>query len=508
MAAPSPGDVPVAAGPEGARPRVVVVGAGIAGLAAALRIAAAAPAVDLVICEAGSRAGGVIATERDGEYLIEAGPDSFLTEKPEAARLCARLGIADRLIGVQPGASRAYVLLRGRLVPIPDGFRLVAPTRFWPWLSSPLFSWPGKLRIAMDLILPRGPARADETVASFVTRRFGREAFDRVAQPMISTIYTADATTLSLGATMPRLLELERHYGSVIRGLARAGARGRGSSTGPAPEGPDGARRLGVFATLADGLQGLPDAAAARLPAGALRVRTAVAGVGRAPDGGYAVMLADGGMLRAEAVVLALNAPGAGRLLGGLDGALAAQLGAIAYASSASVTLAYGRGQIPDPLDGVGFVVPRREHRPILAASFSSAKFPGRAPDGAVLVRVFLGGALAPEMVALEDDRLVHIVRDEMTTLLGEAGTPHLARVHRHLDAMPQYTVGHLDRVTEIERLTEAHPGLALAGAAYRGVGISDCIRSGEAAAERVLEAIRVPTAGGPARRADRRPRG
>ncbi|HKX16910.1 MAG TPA: protoporphyrinogen oxidase, partial [bacterium] len=230
--------------------------------------------------------------------------------------------------------------------------------------------------------------------------------------------------------------------------------------------------------------------------------------VGRAPDGGYAVRLADGGMLRAEALVLAVNAPAAGRLIGELDGALRVQLGAIAYASSASVTLAYGRGQIPHPLDGVGFVVPRQERRPILAASFSSAKFPGRAPDGAVLVRVFLGGALAPEMVELEDDRLVRIVRGEMTTLLGEAGTPHLARVHRHHDAMPQYTVGHLDRVAEIEHRIEAHPGLALAGAAYRGVGISDCIRSGEAAAERVLEAIRVPTAGDPARRAGRRPPG
>ena len=501
------GDVTGAVDIEGARPRVIVVGAGITGLAAALRIAEAAPATGLVVCEAGSRAGGVIATERDGGYLIEAGPDSFVTEKPEAARLCARLGIADRLIGVQPGASRAYVLLRGRLVPIPDGFRLVAPTRLWPWLRSPLFSWPGKLRMAMELILPRGRARAEETVASFVIRRFGREAFDHVAQPMIGTIYTADATALSLAATMPRLLELERRYGSVIRGLARAGARGRGASTDPAPEGPDGTRRLGVFATLADGLQGLPDAAAARLPAGALRLRTAVAEIGRAPDG-YAVRLADGATLRADGVVLAVNAPAAGRLTRGLDGTLAAQLGAIAYASSASVTLAYGRGQIPHPLDGVGFVVPQRERRPILAASFSSAKFPDRAPDGSVLVRVFVGGALAPEMVGLEDERLVRIVRGEMTALLGEAGTPHLARVHRHYDAMPQYTVGHLDRVAEIEHRIEAHPGLALAGAAYRGVGISDCIRSGEAAAERVLEAIRVRTAGDPARRAGRRPPG
>lgn len=511
------GEIPGAGGTEPARRprRVVVVGAGIAGLAAALRIAEAVPAADLVVCEAGARAGGVIATDREGGYLVELGPDSFLTEKPEALRLCERVGLGDDLIGVALRAARAYVVHGGRLVPIPDGFRLVAPTRLWPWLRSPLFSWPGKARMAMDLVLPRGRPPADETVGSFVTRRFGREAFERVAQPMIGTIYTGDAAALSLEATMPRLAEVERRYGSVIRGLvlAQAAARsGVGRTTGaPAgiPPGTRSGRRLGIFATLSAGMQTLPDAVAARLPAGALRLRTAVRTVTRPPDGSrYAVALETGPALEADAVVVAVNAPAASRLIAGLDGALAAQLGGIPYASSASVTLAYRRGQIPHPPDGVGFVVPPAERRPILAASFSSTKFPGRAPDGAVLIRVFLGGALAPEMVGLDDDRLVRIVRGEMTALLGEAGAPQFVRVLRHRDTMPQYVVGHLARVAEIERRLAGLPGLALAGSAYRGIGIPDCIRSGEAAADAVLEAIRAPTAADPARRGGRRPPG
>ncbi|HEV2439598.1 MAG TPA: protoporphyrinogen oxidase [bacterium] len=475
------------------RPRIVVVGAGITGLAAALRVAQAAAPVDLVVCEAGPRPGGVIATERageGGEYLVEAGPDSFLTEKPEALRWCDRLGIADRLIGIRRDAGRIYVVHRGGLVPIPEGFRLVAPTRLVPWLRSPLFSWPGKLRMAMDCVLPRGPAAADESVAAFVIRRFGREVFDRVAQPMIGTIYTGDATALSLAATMPRLLEVERRYRSVTLGLARAQNPGR---------------RLGIFATPRDGMQTLVDAATARLPASVLRLRTPVTALTRTRDDAYAVTLAGGEILDADAVILTVDARGAARLVGALDAALAAQLSAITYASSVSVTLAYRRAEIRHPLDGAGFVVPSVERRPILAASFSSVKFAGRAPSDRVLVRVFLGGALAPEMAGLDGARLVAIVRAGMEPLIGAAGAPHLVRVFRHGDAMPQYVVGHLERIAGIEGRLAHHPGLALAGAAYRGIGISDCIRSGEAAADRALEFIGPRRGGDRARREVRR---
>jgi oxygen-dependent protoporphyrinogen oxidase len=474
------------------RPRIVIIGAGIAGLAAALRIVGEAPGVELAVCEAGARPGGVIGTERAGErgeYLIEAGPDSFLTEKPEALRFCGTLGIEDGLVGVQRAAARSYVVYKGRLAPIPDGFRILAPTRVWPWLRSPLFSWSGKVRAAMDWVLPSGRPRADETVASFVQRRLGREAFDRIAEPMIGTIYTGDATTLSLAATMPRFVELERRHGSVIRGLLHARAapppRGMGTRAGGPPE---RARRLGMFAAHADGMQALVDAAVGRLPSGVLRLRTPVASVAREPGGQrYRLALSGGGRLDAEAVVIVTSAPAAARLLADADAALAAGLNAIPYASSVSVNLAYRRSAIRHPLDGFGFVVPRVEGRPILAASFSSVKFPGRAPADRTLLRVFLGGALAPAMVDRNDEDLVAIVGGEMEVLLGAVAPPVFSRVHRHRNAMPQYVVGHLARLAEIEARVAVHAGLAVAGAAYRGVGISDCIRSGEAAADLVL---------------------
>lgn len=495
--APSSGATP-------ARPRVVVVGAGIAGLAAALRIMREAPGVELTVCEAGARPGGVIGTERAGErgeYLLEAGPDSFLTEKPEALRFCGTLGIEDRLVGVQPAAARSYVVCAGRLAPIPDGFRILAPTRVWPWLRSPLFSWPGKLRTAMDWVLPRGRSRQDETVASFVTRRVGRETFDRIAEPMIGTIYTGDATTLSLAATMPRFVELERRYGSVIRGLLHARPAAPARAIGTNAGGPlESGRRLGMFAAHADGMQALVDAAVGRLPAGVLRLRTHVASVAHGPGGqGYRLALNGGGRLEAEAVVIATPAPAAARLLADVDAGLAAGLNAIPYASSASVSLAYRRGGIRHPLDGLGFVVPRVERRPILAASFSSVKFPGRAPADRALLRIFLGGALVPAMVDREDDDLVATAGGEMEALLAASAPPVFSRVHRHRNAMPQYTVGHLARVTEIETRVAVHAGLALAGAAYRGVGISDCIRSGEAAADLILTNVqkRGPVASG-----------
>jgi oxygen-dependent protoporphyrinogen oxidase len=351
--------------------------------------------------------------------------------------------------------------------------------------------------MALDLVLPAGRCLPDESVASFVQRRLGREAFDRIAEPMIGTIYTADAAALSLAATMPRFLELERRYGSVIRGLMRSRAAADSHVSGSRDDtARHSGRRVGMFATLSDGMQALVNAAAGTLPAASLHVRTPVSSLAHASDGGgYRLALAGsaGGVavVEADAVVIATSAPAAVRLLASVDERLAAGLSAIRYASSASVTLAYRRTEVRHPLDGAGFVVPRKEGRPVLAASFSSVKFPGRAPEGRALLRVFVGGALAPDLVDRDDDALVAVAHREIETLLGAAAPPIFARVHRHRDAMPQYTVGHLARVAEIEGRLAGHHGLALAGAAYRGVGISDCIRSGEAAAEQVLVHVR-----------------
>lgn len=499
--------------------RIIVIGGGIAGLAAAHRLlelhAARGIPIDLTLLEARPRLGGTIATERDGEpgagYLIEAGPDSFLTAKPWGLDLCARLGLTGGLTGLRGASPRTFVVHAGRLHPLPDAFALLAPARLGPVLRSRLFTWRGKARMAMDLLLPRRRGDGDESLAQFVTRRFGREVLDRVAQPMVAGIYTADPETLSLAATMPRFLELERQYGSVIRGLRRAAD---GPGAGPREASGEGGG-WGLFVAPADGMETLVSALAARLRGAAVRrgarVRTiesvtrsaepgqesaeatrAVGPGGTAGQGAsrYRVALNDGTILHADGVIVATEAHRAARLLDRIDPELSAALGVIPYASSAAATLAYRRDQIAHPLDGFGFVVPHAEHRPIIACSFSSVKFAGRAPQGAVLLRVFFGGVLDPVVLEEEDRGLAALAERELAGLLGITGSPHLVRVHRHPLAMPQYLVGHLDRVAAIERQTARHPGLALAGSAYRGVGIPDCIHSGEQAAERVLSSL------------------
>lgn len=471
-------------------PRIAVIGGGISGLAAAHHLVelsrAARRPIHLQLLEAGSRLGGVIATERTGECLIEAGPDSFLSEKPAALRLCERLGLTDRLVGTREAFRRTYVVHDGTLHPLPDGFLLLAPTRIWPLITSGLFSWPGKLRMALDLILPRGIPMADESLARFVTRRLGREALERVAQPLVGGIYTADPARLSLAATMPRFLDMERTAGSVIRAMWRQRRR-----AAQAPTDGSGAR-WSLFLSFDTGLQCLVDRLAAALPEGVVRlghfvrtVRRTAAGQGERADGEPGWQTDAGEHF--DRVIVAVPAPRAAALLRQSDPTLADTLGSIAYASSAIVTLAYRREDIPYPLDGFGFVVPHCERRPLLAATFSSLKYPGRAPAAWVLIRTFIGGALQPELFALDDVTLVTRVREELAALLGVVEAPLLTRIARWPESMPQYHVGHLERVARARALVAALPGLAIAGNAYDGIGIPDCIRSGEAAAEHIF---------------------
>src|SRR5437867_8099397 len=466
-----------------ARLKLVVVGGGITGPAAGHRAGELtrerSTALDLTLIEARARLGGTVATERAGGFLIEAGPDSFLSEKPWALALCRRLGVEDRLARTDDRFRKAFVLFRGRLHPLPDGFQLLAPTRIVPFLRSGLLSWPGKLRMALDLVLPRG-AGDDESLGGFVRRRFGREALERIAQPLVAGIYTADPDALSLAATMPRFLLLEKTERSVTLALWRAARR-----ASQAAAGTSGAR-WSLFVTFRDGMEELVRVLADRLPPGSVRLKERVSGLVRRP-GGWRIGLADGGPVEAESVVIAGEAHEAARLLRYVDPALAQLLSEIPYASSATVTLGYRRADVPHPLDGFGYVVPRIERRPILACTFSSVKYPGRAPEGHVLLRVFMGGALNEGMLESDDPVLIATVRDELREALGITAEPVLTRVARWTKAMPQYHVGHGGRVETIEHCAGALPGLHLAGAAYRGVGIADCVRSGEAAAERAF---------------------
>ena len=462
--------------------KLVVIGGGITGLAAAHRAVELArergAALDLTLIEARERLGGTIASERVDGFLVEAGPDSFLSEKPWALALCRRLGVEDRLVRTDDRFRKVFVWFGGRLHPLPDGFQLLAPTAMRPFVTSSLFSLPGKLRMALDLVLPRGHAD-DESLGAFVRRRLGVEALERVAQPLVAGIYTADPDDLSLAATMPRFLEVERRDRSIILGLRRALART------PLP-GTSGAR-WSLFVTFAGGMEELVSTLAARLPPGAAVLKQRVSALAREGER-WRVRTAEGGAFDAERVIVATEAHATARLVRYLDPSLANLLGEIPYSSAATISLGYRRADVPHPLDGFGFVMPRSEGKALLAGTFSSVKYPGRAPAGHVLLRCFLGGTLNAAVLSEDDGALATRARAELREALGITAEPVLTRLHRWPASMPQYRVGHLARAEAIEHAAAALPGLALAGAAYRGVGIADCVRSGEAAAERVLQ--------------------
>jgi oxygen-dependent protoporphyrinogen oxidase len=463
-------------------PRVAVVGGGIAGLAAAHRLVElsreSGRAIQLTLHERSRRLGGTISTERSGGFVIEGGPDSFLTEKPEVLRLCERLGATGRLVGTREELRRTYVALGNRLHPLPEGFLLLAPTRLWPFVTSGLFSWQGKLRMGLELLLPRGGETADESLASFVTRRFGREALERVAQPLVGGIYTADPERLSLTATMPRFAAMERAERSLILAMWRQQRRTAAAATSGA--------RWSLFASFDDGMQTLVDLLAQRLPEGVVRLGSALESL-RAAEGGW-WLDGDGPY---DSIVVATPAHVSARILTGLDSALAAELAAIPYASSATITLAYRREDIPHPLDGFGFVVPAVEGRSLLACTFSSLKYASRAPTGFVMLRGFAGGVLQPQALSGDDSALVAAMRKDLAELMGIRADPVLTRVCRHPQSMPQYEVGHQARVARIRDALGRFPGLWVVGGAYEGVGIPDCVRGGESAAAAVFDFLR-----------------
>ena len=469
--------------------RVVVIGGGLSGLTAAYRIVERARmarrSVEVVVLESKERVGGAIWTNRRDGFTIEGGADSFITNKPSAVDLCKSLGLGDQLIGTDPMHRRSFVVRQGRLLPVPEGFVLLAPNRLGPILTSPILSWKGKMRLLMDLVLPRRDVEGDESLGSFVKRRLGREAFERLVQPLVGGIYTADPNELSVKATLPQFLAMEREHGSLIRGGLRQGRENRW-----AERNASGAR-YGMFVTLANGMDTLPKALAAALPAGSVRTHQSVRRVSRnGSSSRWLVELLDGPSIEADAVVMATEAHASARLLDGVDPDLALQLRSIPYASSVIVNVAFRRDQVAHPLDGFGVVVPAIEKRTILAASFLSVKFPSRAPAGTVLMRVFLGGATQPELFERDDEALKTMVLAELNELLGARGEPILIEVGRHPRAMPQYTLGHLDRVEKIKRQALRHPRLILAGNAYEGVGIPDAIRAAEQAAEAVVRAL------------------
>jgi oxygen-dependent protoporphyrinogen oxidase len=464
---------------------VAVIGGGIAGLSTAYYLQQAtrdAPhPTAVIVFERDARPGGKIVTDRPAGFVIEGGPDAFITQKPVAYELCRALGLGDRLIGTNDARRKVYVLAGGRLHPLPEGVRLIAPTRLGPFLRSALISPWGKVRMGLDLLLPGRPAPGDESLAAFVRRRLGREALDKLGEPMLAGIHVGDPARLSLRATFPQLAEMERRHGSLIRGTRAAR---------PAP--PDPNRPATMFLALREGMAELPAALAAHLGPGVVRTAVEVVRMVRtgAGDGsGYRLHLSSGEQIMARQVVLATPAPGAARLLAVDAPDLAAALGAIRYVSSATISLGYRAADLPRPLDGFGFVVAAREPTRLLACTWTSTKFDHRAPQDHVLLRAFVGGAHHAELVDLPDAALLALAREELRTILGITAPPVVSRIFRWPQANPQYDVGHLERVARIERLAAAQPGLYLTGSAYRGVGIPDCVRGAKATATRIAAA-------------------
>jgi protoporphyrinogen/coproporphyrinogen III oxidase len=442
---------------------VAVVGGGIAGLSAAYELERRGLTVRLF--EASDRLGGVIRTERRDGWVIDAGPDALLVQKPAAVQLCRELGLADRLVSTRLPRT-AYVLRDGRLCPLVEGSFLGFPVSIAALARSSLFSWRAKLRMAYEVAVPP-TLGGDESIASFIRRRFGQEALDYLGEPLLAGIHAGDADRLSTEALFPRLAEAERRSGSVLRSLRRM-------KIAPSP--------AGAFVSLPGGTGELVDTLARALKPGTVRLSSAVTSVRRA---GVFTVDTQNASVRAGGVIVCVPAYAAAGMLRSIDTSLAVICDTVLYASTATVAFGYRREQVRHPLDGSGFVVPRVEASPLLAATWVSSKWPGRAPNGHVLLRGFLGGGRDPGRLGQSDSDLVRLAHDALAGTLGIEGDPVLTLLSRYPRQSPQYEVGHLARVASIQERLTAVPGLFLAGSGFRAIGIPDCIADGRETAAR-----------------------
>src|SRR5208283_4453063 len=453
--------------------RVAIIGGGISGLAAAFHLEKArAAGADLsyTLFESDKRLGGSMHSGRVDGCLVEAGPDSFLTEKPWALTLCKELGIDDQLIGSNDAQRKTYIVVKGRLIAMPDGLMFMVPTKLVPTALTPLFSWGTKVRMACELLHPPRPMEDDETVCELVERHFGAEVVDRLADPLLYGVYGGDANKLSARAVLPRFVEMEEKYGSLSRAMIAAHNKMR-AMAGKQPPRP-------LFSSLKDGMQQMVDAVTARLDQSSFRMSTRVRGTYHENDR-WRIAMDMGGSEAFDAVIVATPANVAGALLEGVDRDLADDLLGITYSSSVTLTLGYHMDQLKHLPPGFGFLVPRSEGRRMLACTFVHNKFPHRAPAHKGILRCFLGGARDEAVLNLTDDEIIDTVRAELKEIVKLDARPMLDRVYRWRGAMAQYESGHIARVERIEKRIREIPGLALAGNAFHGIGVPDCIREG-----------------------------
>lgn len=480
------------------RRHVVIAGAGITGLAAAYYLQKAIEERSLpvryTLLESSSRIGGKLLTDKvdavgDAPFIIEGGPDCFLTQKPWAVELAKEIGIAGELSGTNDERRQVYVLIRGRPTRLPDGVLLIVPTKFMPFALSPMISPLGKLRMGMDLFIPRKSDDEDETLADFITRRLGSEALDKIAEPLMSGIYNAEADRQSIMATFPRFRAIEKEHGSLIKGML-ASRRARSGASAPKPPSSMNGTPSTIFVTFKEGTQQLATEIHKRLT-GQVELDATIRTVEQGEQGRYVLAVETDENQRAidaDAMILATPAYVSANLLREVAPDAASTLEQIRYVSTGTVSLAYRNEDLAGVADGFGLVIPQSEQRPINAITFSSTKFDNRAPQGYSLLRVFFGGSRSPQSMELGDEELVRVVRKEMKDILGIEAAPLFERIYRWHRANPQYDIGHLDRVGEIER--NLPDRVVVAGSAYRGVGIPDCVHQAQIAVERILEQI------------------
>ena len=453
---------------------ITIIGGGIAGLATAFYLEKRARElgreIQYVLLESSDRWGGKIATESVDGFLIEGGPDLLLTQKPAGIQLCKDLGLADRLISTNSDRQRTFLVRDGKLVAFPEDFSLV-PARFWPLVRSPLFSFFGKVRMGLEVFVPRRRDEGDESLASFIGRRLGVEAV-KIGGAMLAGIHSADAERLSMRCAFPMYVAMEQRYGSLIKGV-RAMRKTRVKSSA-------------MFQTLIGGMGELVDALVAQLD-GDLRRGVAVGAV-RKTDGGFEVVAGDE-VIETDVVVMATPAYVSADLVADFAPDLSFMLRDIRYVSTATVSLAYRKRDVEGQHDfeGFGFLSPKHEGRRITACTWVSTKLNFRAPDDGVLVRTFVGGTGQEDLVDLDDEALIAQSREELEDLMGLTADPVFARIFRWRKGRPQFDVGHLDRVAEIEHLAAQVGGLFLTGSAYRGSAIPDCIVQAVDTVDRIL---------------------
>lgn len=465
---------------------VAIVGAGITGLSAAYYLEKRAREKGLPIrytlIEAGSRVGGKIVTDYDQDFIVEGGPDSFVTDKPWCLHLCHELGLSEMLLPNNQLENKVYVLNKGRLIQFPTGFRLSIPTKLKPFIFTPLISPLGKLRMAMEFFLPPRPRAEDESLGQFIGRRMGREAVDKFAGPMMAGIFVSDPDRLSMRGTFPSFLEMEKKYGSLIR-AARAMKKNPPKRTGPPSAGN------AMFNSLKGGMYTLVTALRERIT-GRVLMDTRVEAISK-QEGAFALVLsgAEYGPQKFDEVILAVPADKAASLLEPMAPDLSALLKTVRYVNTATISLAYLLDDIPSdrPLDGFGVLIPASEKRKLIACTWASTKFKHRAPPGCVLLRAFVGGYRHEDLVLQDEQALINMVKDEFAQLFGIKANPLNAHVYKWIKGNPQYDVGHVERVAEMEQRAATIPGLHLAGSSYHGIGMPDCIKSALQAVNRIL---------------------